>query len=210
MNKRFLWAAAAFIGLGILFWLFPLFHIVPIREAKKQQQDAPFDAPGFARNFWKDKFIPAADHATPLSDLWKALASDPAAARKKFGYSPGMSSVAYFLVQGSGKITRTDKDAVQLTLDGANPAIAELSTSLVFGNAVRDCTGLLNGSDFPNSQDFNNISTELNHIVETNAIPLLREKASSGKSVRFAGCLEIEEGEIAKIPRLTPIRVAIE
>jgi predicted lipoprotein len=210
MNKRLLSVFALLIGFGVLFWFFPLFHIVSLHQVAKQQQNAVFDANVLAREFWKIKLLPAVDHATPISDLWKALAADPVAARKKFGHSPGMSSVTYFLIQGSGKITKAEKDAVQLAPDGANPEIVKLSTGLVFGNAVRDCTGLMNGSDFPNSQDFNDLSTALNHIVETEVIPALREKAAPGKMLRFAGCLEIEEGETPKIPRIVPIRIEIE
>jgi predicted lipoprotein len=121
-----------------------------------------------------------------------------------------MSSVAYFLVQGSGRITKVDKDVIELAFDSANPPMTALSTGLIFGNAVRDCTGLVNGSDFPNSQDFNDISTELNHIVETKVIPVLKEKASPGKTVHFVGALAMEEGDIPKTPLITPVKVAIE
>src|SRR5262245_52176684 len=124
MNKRLLWwMFASLIVPGVLFWCFPLFHVVPLHEAAKQQQNAAFDAAAFASNFWKTKLLPAADRATSTPDLWKALASDQAAARKKFGHSPGMSSVAYFLVQGSGTIASVHKDAVQLTGVGTHPQI---------------------------------------------------------------------------------------
>jgi predicted lipoprotein len=210
MNRRPLLALALPLLLGILLWRVPLFHIIPLRQTQQQQRNAALDATAFARDFWKDKLLPATDQATPVSELWKALASDPVAARKEFGHSPGMSSVAYFLVQGSGKVTKTEKDIVQLSLDTTNPPIIELSAGLIFGNAIRDSSGSLNGSDFPNSQDFNDISTELNHIVETEVIPSLRQKAQLGKRVRFAGALEIEEGEIPKIPLVTPIKVDLE
>jgi predicted lipoprotein len=62
----------------------------------------------------------------------------------------------------------------------------------VFGNAVRDGTGLLNPSDYPNSQDFNAISSALNHLVETRVLPKLRD-AKAGMSVRFAGCAEVDD-----------------
>jgi predicted lipoprotein len=210
MKPHFLWGFTSLAALALLFWLFPLFHVVPLRQAQQQQQSQNFDHALFARNFWKEKLLPATEISPRISELWNALANDPAAARKQFGHSPGMSSVAYFLVQGSGRIAKTDKDGVQIKLDGTNPPIANLSTGLIFGNAVRDCTQLVNGSDFPNSQDFNDISTELNHIVETEVIPLLKEKAAPGRTVHFAGALEIEEGDVPKAPLITPVKVVIE
>ena len=54
-----------------------------------------------------------------------------------------------------------------------------LQTGLVFGDAIRDGTGLLNASDYPNSQDFNDISAALNHLVETRVLPDLRDAGES-------------------------------
>ena len=210
LSKRPLWVLASLIVVSVLVWRFPLFHVVSLRQAQKQQQNTAFDAAATARAFWQDKILPASEHGIGLTELWKALATDPTAARKKFGHSPGISSVTCFLIQGSGKISKVEKDAVQLTLDSSNPELMELSTSLVFGNAVRDCTGLLNGSDFANSQDFNNISAELNHIVETEVIPPLRRMATPGKTVRFGGCIELDDGDLPKVPRLIPIKVSSE
>jgi predicted lipoprotein len=210
MNRRLLLVFASLLALAVLLWLFPLFRVVPLRQAQQRQQSTAFNRTTFATAFWKDKLLPATEHAPHLSELWTAFAKDPAAARKQFGHSPGMSSVAYFLVRGSGRISKADKAVVELALDATNPPITTLSTGLIFGNAIRDCTGLVNGSDFPNSQDFNDISAELNHIVETEVIPVLRDKAAPGKIVHFAGALEIEDGDLPKIPIITPIKVAVE
>jgi predicted lipoprotein len=207
MKSRLVWAFALLVGLAVLFRLFPLFHVVSIQTAQKQRQSATSIPAAFAADFWKNKLLPATDHATPISELWKALAADPAAARKKFGQSPGMSSVTYFLVRGSGKVAKVDKDNVQLSLENPPPETLELSTGLIFGNALRDSTGLLNGSDFPNSQDFNDLSTELNHLVEASVIPALREKTVPGAVIHFVGCLELDEGEPPKVPRIIPVKV---
>jgi predicted lipoprotein len=208
--NKFAWVFAAALALAVLFWRFPLFRVVPLDHAQQQHRSTALDHRAFASTFWKDKLLPTSERAPALSDLWTALATDPAAARKRYGHSPGMSSVTYFLVQGSGRVAKVGKDAIELALDPTNPPVAQLSTGLIFGNALRDCTGLVNGSDFPNSQDFNDISTELNHIAETEIIPLLREKAASGKTVHFAGALEIEEGDVPKLPLITPIKATIE
>src|SRR5215510_2550322 len=98
LNKRLLWALASLIALGVLFWRFPLFHVVALSPGTKPGSVA-VNASDSARAFWKDTLLPAADHAISISELWKASVHDLAGARKKFGQSPGMSSITYFLVQ---------------------------------------------------------------------------------------------------------------
>ena len=90
-----------------------------------------------------------------------------------------------------------DKKGVGVALQGeAKEPDIVLQTGLLFGNTVRDATGLLDASNFPDSRQFNEISTELNRIVEARVIPILKEKAAVGRQIDFAGCAEIpDEGE---------------
>ena len=99
------------------------------------------------------------------------------------------------------------------TPEGAPTTAPEvvLPVGLLFGNAVRDGTGLLNVNDYPNSQDFNDISQALNRIIETRVLPSLRERAKVGATVRFVGCTEIadESGDLRPL-RVVPIQVDVE
>ena len=84
-------------------------------------------------------------------------------------------------------------------------------TGLVFGNAVRDGTGLLNVNDYPNSQDFNDISAELNKLIETRVQPKLRERAKVGATIRFTGCAEVsDESTDLHLLKLIPIQAEVE
>ncbi|HXI75033.1 MAG TPA: DUF2291 family protein, partial [Pyrinomonadaceae bacterium] len=140
-----------------------------------RQQQAAFDPAAFAKTFWEKQLLPATDRATPATEVLALLARDRAAAAKRFGRSPGLSSIVYFFVNGFGQITAIDKDSIQIALSGADgKTIVQLNTGLLFGNTVRDGCGLLNVSDFPNSQDFNDLSTELNRLTETRVFPELR------------------------------------
>jgi predicted lipoprotein len=209
MNKGLYWAVLSLISLAVIFWFFPLLHIVRIDASRGGSSTGPLNSAALAQNFWKEKLVAAAEKSPAISDLWKALADNPAGAQKKFGHSPGMSSVTYFLVQGTGKVTAIEKDLMRLAIDNPPPEFVDLSTGLVFGNALRDATGLLNGSDFPNSQDFNELSTELNRIAETSVVPVLREKAVAGATLHFTGCVELDEGELPKVPRIIPVTVMV-
>ena len=206
--RRFLFWLIGLALIGGLCWLCPPFRIVPLGQAQQKQLRGAFDAPAVARAFWDQKLLPATARAVPVAELLTALAQDPAAARQRFGRALGLSSSVCFFVQGSGRITALDKEGIHVALDdGPAGAGVRLSTGLLFGNAVRDATGLLDVNEFPNSQDFNALSAELNHLVEHSVLPALRSHAAMAKTIRFAGCMELEEGPTPETLQVIPVKV---
>jgi predicted lipoprotein len=206
MKRLLVWIVGALLA-SVLSWFFPLFHVVPLRQTQQIQQQAAFDAASFSRQFWQEKLFPATGKATSVAELAVALATDDKAARKRYGRSPGLGTTTYFFVKGTGRVTAIQKENISVTLETQPMCSVNLFTGLLFGNAVRDASGLLDGSAFGNSQDFNAISTELNHLVETEVGPALREKASIGKAIQFAGCIALEEDAPTKTLQVIPIRV---
>lgn len=192
--------------LGAVCWRFPLFHVVPLKNARHEQKASPFDAAKVAAAFWETKLLPETERAVEVKDLLAALAKDPVAARKQHGRTLGIGGATMFLVRGSGKVVEISDDAIVMALDGTDAKVS-LSVGLLFGNTVRDASGLLDVSAFPNSQEFNDISTQLNGIVETKVAPALREKAAVGKAIHFAGCAELEEGSKPDVLPVIPIKV---
>ena len=85
-----------------------------------------------------------------------------------------------------------DAVGIAVTENLTNAEIA-LQTGLIFGDAIRDGTGLLTANDYPNSQDFNDISAALNHNVEMNVLPVLRQQAKVGGIISFTGCAEVDD-----------------
>ena len=189
-------------------WLLPPFHVVSLWKVQQAEKRAEFDGNAFARNFWDKKLMPATASATDAVKLFAALNKDYAAAQKQSGHTPGFSSTTSFFVSGSGHITAVESDTVHVKLDGTTNAPAiELPTDLIFGNVVRDATGLLDPSDFPNSQNFNDITAGLNHIVETNVLPALRAQASVGKVIRFTGCVELDKDSVTDAWTVVPVKI---
>ncbi|HZI32002.1 MAG TPA: DUF2291 family protein, partial [Candidatus Binatia bacterium] len=126
--------------------------------------------------------------------LLPAIESDPAAARKKFSRSVGLSQTYYYFLSGTGRVVNVSDDSISLAMTGdATNAQVTLQTGLVFGDAVRDGTGLLDVNDYPNSQDFNDISAALDNLVETRVIPSLQKQATIGSMIFFAGCAEVDD-----------------
>ena len=104
---------------------------------------------------------------------------------------------------GSESCVSVEKNSIGLAVrDGYEEVEVRLETGPVFGNVLRDGTGLLDVNDFPNSQDFNALSSEINRRVEEQVLPTLRLVAI-GDSVHFVGCAEIMD----EAADLKPLRV---
>ena len=189
-------------------WFFPLFHVVPLKQATDAKAAATFSAAKFVESFWTAKLLESLDQAVKAEVLLPAVKSDPAAARKKYARSLGLSESYTYFISGTGRVVAVTDDEIALAVtEGATQSEIVVQTGLIFGNTVRDGTGLLNVNDYPNSQDFNDISAELNRLIETRVLPQLREQAKVGARIHFAGCAEVgEEATDLKPLKVVPIQ----
>jgi predicted lipoprotein len=210
--KRIIVVISLLGAAGVLLWFFPLFHVVSLEEAEAEKRQAAFDPAEYAKKFWDGQLVPSLDQATDAAAMLAAFRESPDQARNQFGRSVGLGRTYYYVLRGSGTIVSVDKKGVGISLRGErNESDVVLPTGLLFGNTVRDATGLLDPSDFPDSQHFNAISTELNHLVETLVIPLLNEQAKVGRRIEFVGCAEVtnEHGDLKPL-KVIPLEVKLE
>lgn len=208
MNK----ALPTLIALALLAglcWIYPPFRVRSLQAVREARAGAQFDAADFVREFWVEKLLPATARAADVTKVLETIAADPGKVREQFGRTVGVSSSYFLFVRGAGRVVRVSEDEIGLAVKGAGEAVdVSVPLGLVFGNAVRDGTGLLDSSHYPNAQQFNDISAALNGIVETNVLPQLQEVAALGKRLQFAGCVEVGDEELDLIPlKLTPISV---
>jgi predicted lipoprotein len=113
-------------------------------------------------------------------------------------------------VSGEGRVVARERDAVRLAVGaGADAPVVELQTGPVFGNTVRDGTGLLDVNRFSSLQDFNALAAELNERIESRVLPTLRDRAQPGTQVRFTGCAEAVEPTSGQ-PLLTIVPTHVE
>ena len=196
--------AAACVG---ALWFWPLFHIVPLEQAKQESLAADaeyFDPAVLVEKFCFEQLILSETRAVDAQKLIAAIQEDHAKARKTHGRSVGLSSAYYYFISGTGRVARVERNAVALVIrQDADDAEVLLETGPVFGNAVRDGTGLLDVNDYANSQDFNRISSEINRRIEAQVLPTLREDAEVGVTVRFVGCVQVTD----ETTDLSPLRV---
>jgi predicted lipoprotein len=211
MKRLAIWLVGIVITACIC-WLFPLFHVVSLKTATAEKAAATFNATQFAETFWAKQLPTSLDKAVKADVLLPAIQSDAAAAKQKFSRSVGLSEGYFYFVSGSGRVVTVSDDEVSLAVtDGSTNAEVSLQTGLIFGNALRDATGLLNASDYPNSQDFNDISAALNHIVETRVLPKLRDQAKVGVKISFVGCAAVDDESTDLKPlKVIPIQAEVQ
>jgi predicted lipoprotein len=210
--KRILpWLISGLVVAGFC-WAFPPFHIRSSKQVKEQIASTQFNATNFIERFWNDQLLQATDRAADVEKVLAMIAVQPQAAREQFGRSVGISSSYYFFLRGTGRVVSVSDDNIGLSLKAeGDEADVLVPLGLVFGNAVRDGTGLLNSSTFPNAQEFNDIAAGLNNLVETRVLPELQRLAVVGKRVQFVGCVEVADEEQDLNPlKLVPISVKLE
>ena len=190
----------------MLLYFLPLFHVVPLGQADQQGNSGPdeFEPISFVEKFWTEQLIPGSKQAVDASKLIAHIGQDQQAARDKHGRSLGLSDTYIYFLSGTGRVVSVEENAINLSIDDDSTQVqVVLETGLLFGNAVRDGTGLLDVNDFANSQEFNAISTELNRRIESDVLPGLKDTATVGSTIRFAGCAQITDEETD----LSPLRV---
>ena len=205
------WFSAILLFAGIC-RLFPPFHVVPLARAEKEKAAAEFNPDAFAEKFWNEQLMKSLGNAVAAKVLLPAIQTNAADARKKYSRSVGLSDSYTYFIEGTGRVLSVNDDEILLAVTpGATNAEVSLQVGLLFGNALRDGTGLLNVNDYSNSQDFNAISEALNHIVETRVLPELRQQAKVGAVMHFVGCAEVDdESSDLKPLKVVPIAATVQ
>ncbi|MCC9654292.1 DUF2291 family protein [Rhodopirellula halodulae] len=205
-QHRWLVRLAMAVVFLIVITIWPLFRIIPLEQADRvsAEQTTRFDASEFVQQFWTDSLLPSKKHATDAEELIRAIETDPATAKAKYGRSVGLSTAYHYFVSGAGRVVRIERNSIGIAIDAESDAAQiVLETGPVFGNVIRDGTGLLDVNDFANSRDFNAVSGVINRRVESEVLPELKSYAAPGAWILFVGCARISDEETD----LAPMRV---
>lgn len=164
------------------------------------------DITTFVETLWTKRLPEAASQAASVDDVLAMAATDVNGARKKYGREVGLGGPTFLFLRGRGKIESVSEDECLVIIDGlAQPVVLEIG--ILVSNAIRDATGLVNVGDFPNSQDFNQLSTELNGRCESEVIGPVRAQLVVGASVEFVGCGEVRDVDGFKPLKLIPVQL---
>ncbi|MDQ8179352.1 DUF2291 family protein [Pelagicoccus sp. SDUM812005] len=212
LSSKFVRWGGSVALLAILWLVLPPFRIVSLDENGKLPSngkgDAAFDAGEFADRFWEETLVSSMDSATPLSDLLEAIDADLASAKRSYGEQKGEGAPVYFYAGGEGTVVEIKGRRATLQAHGARVNL--LIAPPVFGNTVRDGTGLLSVNELPGLEEFNAVSAALNKKVELEVMSVLKDSLSQGVKVRFVGCSKVPEAlsDGANL-EFTPLRVEI-
>ncbi|HMP83668.1 MAG TPA: DUF2291 family protein [Verrucomicrobiota bacterium] len=207
--KKTVPAIVGVVALTVLCWAFPPFHVRSLKAVREAQADQQFNAANFAEKFWTETLLPATDDADDAVAVLDRIAADPKSVREHFGRTVGVGSSYYLFLRGDGRVVSVDENGIGISSrpEGDEPQII-IELGFVFGNSVRDATGLIKPSTYPNAQEFNDISAALNSMVETNVLPQLQQMAKVGSHIHFVGCAEVGDEDMDLKPlKVVPIEV---
>jgi predicted lipoprotein len=177
----------------------------------KNKSNAKFDAADFSKKLWSEKMPAKIDSAVDLATFMNAIATDKEAAFKKYSNALGIGNYRYALIKTQGTVTSVNEDEVLVQLPVADSVIdAVLATEYIYGNAIRDASGLVDVKDFSNTSDLNSISEELNKAVRTTVLPPFKASVKKGDKVNIIAAVEINKEHIKWTGlELLPVRLQI-
>lgn len=171
-----------------------------------------FDAISFSKNLWEEKLPAKLDSAVELATFIKAAQANPADAFSKYTNALGIGNYRYALVKAGGTVTEVNDDDITLQIKiGDSLMTAKLATEFIYGNAIRDASGLVDVKDFPNTMDLNNISEELNRMVRKTVLPPFKSSVKRGDKLIVTGAIEIHKEHIEwNELEIIPVQLQIE
>ncbi|HEY1194507.1 DUF2291 domain-containing protein [Flavobacterium sp.] len=160
-----------------------------LSEVKKAKKES-FDFKAYADSIYY-KGILKSKKTIDLSNLISSLKLDQNAAFKNFGNRLGIGNSAYFMIKSTGKIIDI-KDGIYTVANEKN-GVVFIDTKYIFGNDLRDASGLVKLTDFKTNAQFNKVSENLNEIVRNEVIPKQIKNLKVGDSISFSGAIKLSK-----------------
>jgi predicted lipoprotein len=162
-------------------------------EVKSAAVTQKFDAVKYARNYY-NRLLPTLDKSIEVNSLLSQINTDKAKAFDAYSHALGIGNIKYFLVKGQGLVMDVNEDNISLSVkaDSSNKTV-QIATEYVFGNAIRDASGLIDINEFKSTMDFNNVSAEVNKIIRSEVLPAFKSKVKKGDMISFIGAIELNK-----------------
>lgn len=163
----------------------------------KVSLEEKFDAVSFSKSLWDENLPARLDSAVELGTFIKAAQANPADAFSKYTNALGIGNYRYALVKAAGTVTDVSEDDITIQIKiGDSLMTAKLATEFIYGNAIRDASGLVDVKNFPNTMDLNNISEELNKMVRKTVLPRFKTSVRKGDKLIVSGAIELHKEHI--------------
>ena len=170
-----------------------------------------FDARSFTKKLWDEKLPAKMDSAVELTTLITAIGTQPEDAFNKYSNALAIGNYRYALVKTSGEVIELNEDDLLLQLPFADSMLkVRVATEFIYGNAIRDASGLVEVKSFPNTTDLSSISEELNKTVRTVVLVPFKKAVKAGDKIAVTGAIEINKAHINWTePEIIPVRLQI-
>lgn len=178
---------------------------------KKNITVSTFNAAEFSKKLWNEKMPAKIDSAVDLLALIDAVTKNPEATITKQTNALAIGNYRYALVKLNATVSDVKEDEIALSAPSADSVLnVLLATEFIYGNAVRDASGLVQVKDFPNTSDLNSISEELNKIIRSTIIPSFKTSIKKGDKVNVVAAIELNKEHIHwQGLELLPVRLQI-
>jgi predicted lipoprotein len=185
----------------VLACVFLLYHSIYFEKqsTRPNERAQAFDQQTYVSNFWNT--LQSLENHVDVDALLPLLISDKQKAIAQYGKTLGVSSNHSFFVHGRGTVSVINDDSILLVSQSG--VSISIQTDYIFGNEVRDASGLVSVSDFPSTMEFNAISSEINKRVARQVLPAFLDKVKSGDTLYFVGAGTVHEDE----PQIDPFRI---
>ena len=163
----------------------------------KVTTDKSFDVPVFSKKLWDEKLPAKLGNAVDLATFIRSVQANAEDAFSKYSNVLGIGNYRYALIKTEGVVTDINEDDISLQVRlGDSLMMTKLATEFIYGNAIRDASGLVDVKDFPNTMDLNNISEELNKMVRNTVLPPFKTAVKKGDKIIVTGAIEIKKQNI--------------
>lgn len=185
MKKRYAYILGLLIVLTLGYNSVYFKKLSVVKAAKKEN----FDFKAYADSIYYKGILKS--KKISLTQLTSLMQSNPETTFEKHGNRLGIGNSAYFMIQSAGKIIAI-QDGLYTIADEKN-GIVYIDTKYIFGNAIRDASGLVKLTDFKTNAQFNKVSESLNDIIRNDVIPKEISKVKLGDSISFSGAIKLSK-----------------
>jgi len=192
MNKFFKYGL---IAVGVILVGYNSVYIKKLSDVQKAMP-GKFDAKAFVQELWNEKLPAKLDSAIDINSLRKSIETNADEAFSKYTNALAIGNYRYALVKGEATIDSVNEDDVSVIVQSEQPFKAAIVTEFVYGNTLRDASGLVNLKEFPNTSDLNNISEELNEIIRKKVVSSFKPNLKQGMKIEFTGAIQLNKEHV--------------
>jgi hypothetical protein len=180
-------------------------------STRKTSVTNDFDATRFSKQLWDEKLQAKMDSAIDLDALITAIDTEGEDAINRYTNALAIGNYRYALVKSILSVLDVTADEVIGNLHHHDSLLTvNVATEFIYGNAVRDASGLVQVKDFPNTADLNGISEALNKIIRTSLLPAFKSQVKKGDKINVVAAVELNKEHIHWHGiELLPVRVQI-